>query len=97
MVLLIFILKLSSEFIFKMLLGSKLLAPFFAGFLIGYLFYDITHYAIHHFNMKSEYWLKIKNHHMLHHYKEDNKGFGVSFPLWDYIFRTRFSKKTHNN
>ncbi|MBM4171388.1 MAG: fatty acid hydroxylase [Ignavibacteria bacterium] len=66
--------------------------PFFAGFLIGYLFYDITHYAIHHFNMHSKFWLFIKNHHMKHHYQADDKGFGVSQPLWDFVFGTDFTK-----
>jgi len=73
--------------------GAMLVAPFFAGFLVGYLFYDITHYAIHHFNMKSKFWLAIKNHHMLHHYKYDDKGFGVSQPLWDHVFKTTFPDK----
>lgn len=70
--------------------GVMLVSPFFAGFLVGYLFYDITHYAIHHFNMKNKFWLAIKNHHMLHHYKYDDKGFGVSQPIWDHVFKTTF-------
>ncbi|MBN1299698.1 MAG: sterol desaturase family protein [Melioribacteraceae bacterium] len=80
-------------FLFLYILGNILLAPFFAGFITGYLIYDITHYAIHHFNMKSRLMLAIKNHHMLHHYKYDNKGFGVSQPAWDYVFGTTFPGK----
>lgn len=80
-------------FLFDWLFGSILVAPFFAGFLVGYLFYDITHYAIHHFNMKNKFWLAIKNHHMLHHYKNDKKGFGVSQPTWDHVFGTTFDEK----
>ncbi|MBU2493990.1 MAG: sterol desaturase family protein [Bacteroidetes bacterium] len=80
-------------FIFNSIFGSVLVSPFFAGFLVGYLFYDITHYAIHHFNMKSNFWLAIKNHHMLHHYKYDDKGFGVSQPIWDHVFNTTFPDK----
>lgn len=80
-------------FLFDAAFGSVLVSPFFAGFLVGYLFYDITHYAIHHFNMKSKLWLAIKNHHMLHHYKYDDKGFGVSQPLWDHVFKTTFPDK----
>ena len=80
-------------FLFDAAFGSMLVSPFFAGFLVGYLFYDITHYAIHHFNMKSKFWLAIKNHHMLHHYKYDDKGFGVSQPLWDHVFKTTFPDK----
>lgn len=69
--------------------------PFFAGFILGYLFYDISHYAIHHFNMHSKFWLAIKNHHMLHHYQDEYKGYGVSSPFWDIIFGTTFKKKSN--
>jgi sterol desaturase/sphingolipid hydroxylase (fatty acid hydroxylase superfamily) len=79
-------------FIFLIVFGKSLMLPFFAGFILGYLFYDITHYAIHHFNMHSRIWLAIKNHHMLHHYHDEYKGYGVSSPFWDFVFRTHFDK-----
>ncbi len=81
-------------FLFKWMLGVANVTPFFAGFLIGYLFYDMTHYAIHHFNMHSKFWLKIKNHHMKHHFQDSSKGYGVSTPIWDLIIRTDFPEKT---
>ena len=31
---------------------ENLVAPFFVGFVIGYLTYDMTHFALHHFNFK---------------------------------------------
>ncbi len=77
-------------FLFKLILGQILVAPFFVGFIIGYIFYDMTHYAIHHYNMHNKFWLFIKNHHMKHHYKDPLKGFGVSSPLWDDIIGTNF-------
>ena len=77
-------------FLFKIILGVSFVAPFFVGFLIGYLFYDLSHYAIHHFNMHGKFWLAIKNHHMKHHYQDSEKGFGVSTPLWDAIIGTNF-------
>lgn len=77
-------------FLFTLILGNVSVFPFFAGFLTGYLFYDITHYAIHHFNMHSKFWLAIKNHHMKHHYQDSNKGFGVSTPIWDIVIGTNF-------
>lgn len=80
-------------FLFDLILGEILVAPFFIGFLAGYLFYDITHYAIHHFNMHSKFWLAIKNHHIKHHYEDPAKGFGVSSPIWDSIIGTNFPKK----
>jgi sterol desaturase/sphingolipid hydroxylase (fatty acid hydroxylase superfamily) len=79
-------------FVFLVIFGQDLMLPFFAGFILGYLFYDITHYAIHHFNMHNKFWLAIKNHHMLHHYQDEYKGYGVSTPFWDVIFRTNFDK-----
>ena len=61
----------------------------FAGFLVGYLCYDMIHYATHHLPMKRGFWLFLKRYHMSHHYKDDDVGYGVSSPLWDYVFRTK--------
>lgn len=61
-----------------------------AGFLTGYMIYDVIHFAIHHFNMHSPFWLAVKNHHMRHHFQDSDRGFGVSSPLWDQVFGTAF-------
>ncbi|MBW8683622.1 sterol desaturase family protein [Chitinophaga rhizophila] len=65
---------------------------FFAGFIGGYLFYDISHYALHHFNFKGRFWKKLKKHHMMHHYADATRGYGVSSSFWDKIFRSDFQK-----
>jgi len=62
--------------------------PSFAGFLVGYLIYDLTHYATHHFPMRNGYFKFIKRYHMQHHYKTPNARYGVSSPLWDMVFKT---------
>jgi len=80
-------------FLFYAILGHIYVAPFMTGFLTGYLFYDMTHYAIHHFNMHNKFWLAVKNHHMKHHYQDPAKGFGVSSSLWDKIIGTDFPGK----
>jgi sterol desaturase/sphingolipid hydroxylase (fatty acid hydroxylase superfamily) len=77
-------------FIYLYLLGNKAINPFFAGFLSGYLIYDMTHYAVHNLRIKNKFWLMIKKHHMRHHYKDATKGFGVSQKTWDVIFKTDF-------
>jgi sterol desaturase/sphingolipid hydroxylase (fatty acid hydroxylase superfamily) len=59
-----------------------------AGFGFGYVCYDTIHYAIHHFPMKRGIWRWLKQYHLRHHYNDDEAGFGVSSPLWDYVFRT---------
>jgi 4-hydroxysphinganine ceramide fatty acyl 2-hydroxylase len=77
---------------FNAVLGGPSVFPFFAGFILGYLCYDMMHFAMHHTRWNNPFWLKMKNHHMMHHYQEHDKGFGVSNPLWDYIFNTMFEK-----
>lgn len=80
-------------FLFNAILPTNYIFGFFPGFILGYLFYDISHYAIHHFNFKGKIWKAIKQHHMLHHYQTPSKGYGVSSPLWDKIFGSDFVKK----
>jgi 4-hydroxysphinganine ceramide fatty acyl 2-hydroxylase len=86
-------LALGFYFLFNALLPANYVFGFFPGFIGGYLVYDMTHYAIHHFNFKSGLWKKIKQHHMLHHYSDPSKGYGVSSDFWDYIFRSHFTNK----
>lgn len=68
--------------------AEHMVGVIFAGFISGYLAYDLIHYATHHFPMRKGVWKWLKRHHMRHHYKSPNKRFGVSSPLWDYVFRT---------
>jgi sterol desaturase/sphingolipid hydroxylase (fatty acid hydroxylase superfamily) len=64
-------------------------APMYAGFGLGYLVYDLTHYATHHFPMRSGVLKYLKRYHMQHHYKTPDARFGVSSPLWDIVFGTK--------
>src|SRR5690606_40833197 len=73
-------------FLFKLIIGNIFVAPFFVGFITGYLCYDMIHYAVHHYNMHNKFWLALKKHHMLHHYKNPGLGYGVSTPIWDDIY-----------
>jgi sterol desaturase/sphingolipid hydroxylase (fatty acid hydroxylase superfamily) len=78
--------------IMNLIIGHNAMV-FFPGFMLGYLMYGSMHYAIHAWNPPFK-WLKPlwRNHHM-HHYKTDEKGFGVSSNLWDYVFHTNFDLK----
>lgn len=72
------------------LLGARTLVdPLVSGFITGYLVYDLTHYATHHFPMRSRVLKFIKRYHMQHHYKTPDLRFGVSSPLWDLVFGTQ--------
>ena len=79
--------------LFMGLVGGLLKLPnyvdsIFAGFILGYVIYDMTHYALHHFSFKGEYFVKLRRHHMAHHFKTHNQRFGVSTWFWDDVFRT---------
>ncbi len=67
---------------------GRLASGVFAGLVFGYVCYDMLHYATHHFPMKRGLWLWLKQYHLRHHYKDDHVGYGISSPLWDYIFGT---------
>lgn len=76
--------------VLDVLVGApQLVSPFFSGFMIGYLIYDITHYATHHFPMRSGALKYLKRYHMQHHYKTPSMRYGVSSPLWDIVFGTK--------
>jgi hypothetical protein len=66
----------------------------FAGMISGYVAYDSIHYATHHLPLKSRLGRFLKQYHLRHHFMDDTRSFGVSSPLWDYIFRTN---PTQNN
>ena len=40
---------------FTALLGPVIAAPFLSGLAIGYLFYDMTHYAVHHAKIRNKF------------------------------------------
>jgi sterol desaturase/sphingolipid hydroxylase (fatty acid hydroxylase superfamily) len=65
------------------------IAPLFAGFVTGYLMYDMLHYAEHHLSMKWGFLKYLKRYHLLHHYRTPDDRFGVSSPLWDLVFGTK--------
>lgn len=80
---------------FYLVLGSPHAFPFFGGFLTGYLMYDYTHYYLHHFVPKSKFGKKLREQHMRHHFQDHRYGFGVSTPLWDWVFGTLPRKRRH--
>ncbi len=66
---------------------------FFPGFALGYLLYGTLHYAIHAWHTPFKWMKPLWRNHHLHHYKNDNHGFGVSSTLWDHVFGTMFDLK----
>jgi len=70
-----------------------LVAPIFAGTVLGYVAYDMIHYATHHLPVKGPLMKFLKRHHMEHHFKTPDARFGVSTSLWDQVFHTEPDKR----
>lgn len=79
--------------IFYFTMGKFALA-FYGGFVSGYSIYLIIHYSVHRYRQPKNFLRILWKHHSLHHYRSDNAAFGVSMPLWDYVFGTVPAKKT---
>lgn len=75
--------------IFSLLAGGEYLNLFFSFFLLGYLAYDYIHFYTHHGKGKTKIGKFLKSYHLDHHFNDHHKKYGVSSPIWDYIFRTR--------
>jgi len=74
--------------LFLLVLGGTVAPAFGAGFLVGYLIYDMTHYHVHHHTPRTRAGRRLREAHMRHHFQDDTRGFGVSAPWWDHIFGT---------
>ncbi len=83
-------------FAFTALLPAGVAHAAFAGFTLGYLGYDYTHYATHHVAPPKHPLLKPiaaimrtqRKRHLTHHFGDPDRGFGVSMGFWDHVFRT---------
>jgi dihydroceramide fatty acyl 2-hydroxylase len=78
--------------IIRLLFGQTFAWPVLAGFMIGYVVYDCVHYWTHHGQPKSRLGHLVRRLHMLHHFRDAAKGFGVHAIWWDYVFGTAYRK-----
>jgi len=74
-------------FLFRLILGDFVFS-FLPGFLVGYASYLSVHYMIHSFQPPKNFLKILWVNHSVHHYKNGEVVFGVSSPLWDYVFGT---------
>ena len=74
-------------FLFELVLQQYAFA-YLAGFVTGYAMYLVVHYTVHMYPPPRNFLKALWVNHALHHYSEDDILFGVSQPLWDYVFRT---------
>ena len=60
------------------------LAP---GFVLGYCAYMTVHFTVHKVDppKRFNFWW---TYHNIHHFQQHDRAFGVTSPIWDYVFRT---------
>jgi dihydroceramide fatty acyl 2-hydroxylase len=75
----------------SLVFGFPLTWPVLAGFTAGYLAYDMVHYHVHHREPTTRFGRLLRRVHMLHHFRDHDRGFGVRAPWWDYVFGTSYS------
>ncbi len=81
---------------FRAALPAAVLPGAFAGFILGYLAYDYIHFAVHHFKPPRAAWAEpiarwfkaARRRHLVHHFDDHHRGYGVSTGLWDHVFGT---------
>jgi sterol desaturase/sphingolipid hydroxylase (fatty acid hydroxylase superfamily) len=73
---------------FYYLVMGNLAYGFTAGFAVGYASYLGVHYMVHAFPPPKNVFKLLWINHGIHHYKDEHVAFGVSSPLWDWIFGT---------
>jgi dihydroceramide fatty acyl 2-hydroxylase len=59
-----------------------------AGFIAGYLAYDMVHFWLHRGRPRGQVGKSLRRRHLRHHRQDQRAGFGVSAPYWDRVFGT---------
>jgi sterol desaturase/sphingolipid hydroxylase (fatty acid hydroxylase superfamily) len=59
-----------------------------AGIWTGFLYYEAVHYRVHFSLAASAFIARQRRTHFYHHFTNNKQCFGVTSPLWDYVFRT---------
>ncbi|KTD12090.1 Fatty acid hydroxylase superfamily protein [Legionella gratiana] len=75
-------------YIYSKVFTSNNLFSFLFGFTLSYLCYDYLHWALHHSKSKNKLIYYLRRNHAIHHHRTPPRRFGVTSPLWDFIFNT---------
>lgn len=76
--------------LFRLMAGSwETAAVLMTGTIVGYLYYEVVHFRIHRGLRCGRLLGWQRANHFSHHYKGSDRCFGVTTPLWDWVFGTR--------
>lgn len=80
--------------VFRIVLGPTYSYATLSGFTLGYCAYQFVHYSVHIFRPPNNFLKALWTNHAIHHHKDDTVLYGVSSPLWDYVFGTLPKRET---
>jgi 4-hydroxysphinganine ceramide fatty acyl 2-hydroxylase len=63
-----------------------------SGIWAGFLYYEAVHYRVHLTTTPSGFIARQRRVHFYHHFTNRERCFGVTSPLWDYVFRTQLPR-----
>jgi sterol desaturase/sphingolipid hydroxylase (fatty acid hydroxylase superfamily) len=67
---------------------GRLEYAWFGGLVAGYVWYDLTHYYLHHAAPSSAAGKWLRKYHLVHHFQTPDRRYGITTPLWDFVFGT---------
>lgn len=66
--------------------------PFWVGIVVGYLWYDFTHWSEHYREPLTNWGKRLRAHHMAHHFGDPDKNFGISHMWMDKLLGTEMKR-----
>lgn len=72
----------------KWTFGVHYNTAFYSGLVSGYVWYDLTHFWLHHAVPTSELGKWLRKYHLVHHFSTPEVRYGITTPLWDLVFGT---------
>jgi len=74
--------------LFSLVIPVKGLPVFTGFFILGYLFYELLHLAMHHRKPRTLVGRFLCEYHLRHHGNGEEGNYGVTSPLWDWLLGT---------
>lgn len=69
-----------------------------AGTIQSYVGEEWLHYFLHYAKSRIPYFRYLKKYHLYHHSQRGmNLGYGITTPIWDFVFRTPFPRSIRNS
>lgn len=67
---------------------ERYFSSIFGAYILGYALYESLHFAIHRLDLDLPFIRYMRRHHMAHHLGGPQQKFGLTTPIWDYVFGT---------